>query len=187
MAQSLDELRARIKARLGAAAVVASDETTTRIEGVTHWHWTFVTDNAVLHEIAPRRAKSVPEAVLGRSRPEVWISDRYGGQQELAARHQVCLAHVLRDVQYAIERGDVVFAPKLRELLCWTIRIGKRRETLRACPKSSGAVSTACETPDEELDDGDRGHGGAGFDQRLDIFGEPTVAAEPGEGALDDP
>jgi len=39
-------------------------------------------------------------------------------------------AHVLRDVQYAIDRGDVAFAPKLRELLCWTIRIGKRRETL---------------------------------------------------------
>jgi hypothetical protein len=26
--------------------------------------------------------------------------------------HQVCLAHVLRDVQYAIDYGDSIFAPK---------------------------------------------------------------------------
>jgi hypothetical protein len=47
-------------------------------------------------------------------------------------------------------------------------------------------ISIACESPDEELDDGDGSHGGAGFDQLLDILGEPTVAAEPGKGALDD-
>jgi endonuclease YncB( thermonuclease family) len=37
------------------------------------------------------------------------------------------------------------------------------------------------------LDDGDCGHGGAGIDQLLDILGEPSVAAEPSEGALDHP
>ena len=102
MARSLDDLRGRIKARLKDAAVIASDETTTRIDGVTHWHWTFVTANAVLHEIAPRRAKAVAADVLGDHKPEVWVSDRYAGQQDLADQHQICLAHVLRDVQYAI-------------------------------------------------------------------------------------
>lgn len=131
MEHSLNELRQRIKAKLGGAAVIASDETTTRIDGITHWQWTFVTDRAVLHEIAPRRARAVAETVLGSHRPEVWVSDRYAGQQELAARHQVCLAHVLRDVQYAIDRGDEAFAPKLRELLRWAIRIGRRRDNLK--------------------------------------------------------
>lgn len=131
MAEPLDELRRRIKDRLADAAVIASDETTTRIDGITHWHWTFVTDRAVLHEIAPRRAKAVAEGILGDHRPEVWVSDRYAGQQELATHHQVCLAHVLRDVQYAIDRGDEAFAPKLRELLRWAIRIGRRRDELR--------------------------------------------------------
>lgn len=131
MAEPLDELCRRIKAKLQDAAVIASDETTTRIDGVTHWHWTFVTDDAVLHEIAPRRAKSVAENVLGDHRPEVWVSDRYAGQQDLATQHQVCLAHVLRDVQYAIDRGDEAFAPKLRDLLRWVIRIGRRRDELK--------------------------------------------------------
>jgi len=39
-------------------------------------------------------------------------------------------AHVLRDVQYAIDRGDEAFAPKLRNLLRWAIRIGRRRDDL---------------------------------------------------------
>jgi hypothetical protein len=41
------------------------------------------------------------------------------------------------------------------------------------------------QSPDEKLCDG--GHVGDDFDQLLDILGEPASAAEPGEGALDDP
>ena len=130
-ATPLEAARAAIRDRLREAAVIASDETTTRINGVTHWQWSFVSDTAILHEIAPSRAKAVAEGVLGEHRPEVWVSDRYAGQQELAKNHQVCLAHVLRDVQYAIDCGDTVFAPRLRDLLLWAIGIGRRRDQLR--------------------------------------------------------
>ena len=122
---------AAIKAKLLAARVIASDETSSRIDGTTWWHRVFVSAKAVLHKIAPRRAKAVAEAVLGEYRPAVWVSDRYAGQQDLAPAHQVCLAHVLRDVQYAIDCGDAVFAPRLRDLLRWTVRIGRRRQTLQ--------------------------------------------------------
>ena len=44
---------------------------------------------------------------------------------------QVCLAYVLRDVQYAIDAGEPQFAPARRRPLCWTIAIGRRRETLK--------------------------------------------------------
>src|SRR5512147_771025 len=120
-----------IKTRLLAARVIASDETTTRINGTIHWQWVFVSAKAVLHQIAPRRAKVVAEEVLGDRKPDIWVSERYAGQQELASAHQVCLAHVLRDVQYALDCGDTIFAPKLREPLRWAIRIGRRREAPR--------------------------------------------------------
>ncbi len=122
---------AAIKAKLLAARVIASGETTSRIDGTTWWHGVFVPAKAVLHTIAPRRAKAVAEAVPGEYRPAVWVSDRYAGQQDLAPAHQVCLAHVLRDVRYAIDCSDAVFAPRLRDLLRWTIRIGQRRQTLQ--------------------------------------------------------
>jgi transposase len=101
------------------------------IDGAAHWQWVFVSAAAVLHQIAPRRAKGAGEEVLGGRKPDIWVSDRYAGQQELASAHQVCFAQVLRDVQYAIDCGDTIFAPKLRELLRWAIRIGRRRDTLR--------------------------------------------------------
>lgn len=131
MAGQFDTACAAIKAKLLQARVIASDETTTRIEGVTHWQWVFVSEQAILHEIAPSRGRGVAAAVLDGHQPDVWVSDRYAGQQELGQTHQVCLAHVLRDVQYAIDCGDTVCAPKIRDLLRWTIRIGKRRPSLK--------------------------------------------------------
>ena len=68
---------------------------------------------------------------MGGHKPAVWVSDRYAGQQEMAVAHQVCLAHVLRDVQYAIDSGDTVFGPALARLLAWTIAIGRRRGELK--------------------------------------------------------
>lgn len=131
MQSGLDIARAAIKKKLQAATLIASDETTTRVNGMTHWHWVFLSDQAVFHEIAPSRAKRIAEQVLGGHRPQTWVSDRYAGQQDLAGTHQVCLAHVLRDVQYAIDCGDTVIAPKIRDLLRWTIGIGKRRPELK--------------------------------------------------------
>jgi transposase len=130
VAPSLETARRAIKEKLRAAEIIASDETTTRIGGVTHWQWVFVAGDVVLHEVAPRRAKAVAEAVLAGHRPQVWISDRYAGQQDLAGAHQVCLAHVLRDVQYAIDCGDGVTAPRIAERLAWAIDVGRRRDRL---------------------------------------------------------
>jgi len=129
-----------IRDKLLSAQIIASDETTTRTNGVTHWQWVFISDKAVLHKIAPRRARSVAEEVLGGHQPEVWVSDRYGGQQELGKEHQVCLAHVLRDVQYAIDSGDTIFAPKIRDHLRWAIRVGRRRADLKDTTLASYAA-----------------------------------------------
>lgn len=129
-----------IRDKLLLGKVIASDETTTRTNGITLWQWVFISDKAVLHKIAPRRARSVAEEVLGDHQPEVWVSDRYAGQQELGKEHQVCLAHVLRDVQYAIDCGDTIFAPQIRDHLRWAIRIGKRRHELKDTTLASYAA-----------------------------------------------
>jgi len=55
-----------------------------------------------------------------------------------AKDHQFCLAHLLRDIQYAIEGGDLILAPGLRHLLGEACAIGRRRDeltdrALRAC------------------------------------------------------
>jgi transposase len=85
----------------------------------------------VLHRIVPGRSGRVVGEVLAGHRPRTWVSDRWSGQLGHAACHQVCLAHVLRDVRYALDGGDAVLAPALRELLRRAVRIGWRRDRLK--------------------------------------------------------
>ena len=118
------------------ANVIGCDETgarlTTADQGTRmNWAWVLVSDTAVLHRIHPSRGREAITAVLGEHRPRCWVSDRWGAQQGHAETHQVCLAHVLRDVQYAIDAGEVCFAPALRRLLCWAIAVGRRRPDLK--------------------------------------------------------
>jgi transposase len=106
MQAPMADITKAIAEHLRTAGVIASDETTTRINGITKWQWVFLSSTAVLHRIVGSRARAVAEEVLGGHQPDVWVSDRYSGQQQIGRDHQVCLAHVLRDVQYAIDCGD---------------------------------------------------------------------------------
>jgi transposase len=110
--------------------VIASDETSARVKGKTHWQWTFVAKTAVLHRIAPTRGKIVPVEFLGAAKPNVWLSDRYAGQGKLGAAHQYCLAHLIRDAQYAIDAGDTIFAPGFKAFLQEACAVGRRRPDL---------------------------------------------------------
>ena len=45
--------------------------------------------------------------------------------------HQACLAHILRDAQYAIDCGDKIFAPGFKFLIKRALAIGRRRHKLK--------------------------------------------------------
>ena len=63
-------------------------------------------------------------------RPPAWVSDRLGSQAGWAEKHQACLAHLLRDAQYAIDSGDTVLAGRVIALLCRAIRVWRHRDRL---------------------------------------------------------
>ena len=101
-------------AALRQARVVASDETGVRIEGSNSYHWVFRCEDAVVHHAAPTRAASVVREIMGDHRPAVWLSDRYSAQQGHGQAHQTCLAHLARDVAYAVDAGDDPVAFRLK-------------------------------------------------------------------------
>ena len=119
-----------IDAEVRASPVIASDETSARVEGQTGWQWVFGSATAVAHRIAASRGKAVVSEFLEGAIPEVWVSDRLGAQMNHAKAHQVCLAHLLRDTRYAIEAGDKLFAPGFKFLLKRAFAIGRRRGSL---------------------------------------------------------
>ena len=120
----------RIEAEVRAASVIASDETSARVAGKTHWQWVFGCATAVRHVIAQSRGKAVVIGFLAGARPKVWISDRLAAQAGHAEQHQVCLAHLIRDAQFAIDDGDIIFAPGFKGLLKRACAIGRRRDEL---------------------------------------------------------
>jgi len=108
--------REQAVAALRRAKVVASDETGVRIEGSNSFHWVFRCRDAVVHHAAPTRASAVVREVMGDHRPAVWLSDRYSAQQNHGEAQQTCLAHLARDVAYALEVSD---APVPMRLSLW--------------------------------------------------------------------
>jgi transposase len=107
--------------------VIASDETSARVCGKTWWQWLFASASAVYHTIVPTRGKVVPVEFLGGAKPKVWISDRLAAQCKHAQAHQYCLAHLIRDAQFAIDAGDTVFAPGFKAFLKRACAIGRKR------------------------------------------------------------
>ncbi len=119
-----------ILARLRRARVVCSDETTVRVDGRTHWNWVFQNNEVVIHVIRHSRGAGVVGEVMAGHRPALWISDLYSAQQGHAAGWQICLAHQLRDCQFAIEAGDIIFAPRMKMLLLRAFALARRRHHL---------------------------------------------------------
>ena len=111
--------------------VVASDETSARVEGKNWWQWVLLSSTAVHHLIADSRGAAVLTAFLGETKPDVWVADRYAAQAGHGSQRQLCLAHLLRDAQYAVDAGDTGFAPGFQKLLRRAIAIGQRRPELK--------------------------------------------------------
>lgn len=127
---AFDDAVTAILARLRRSRVICSDETSVRIDGQTCWNWVFQNDQVVIHVIRKSRGACVISEVLDGHRPVLWVSDLYGAQQGHADAWQVCLAHQLRDCQYAIDAGDDVFAPRMKALLLRAVVLARRRHDL---------------------------------------------------------
>jgi transposase len=120
-----------IRDRLLSGTILQSDETSARVGKKTWWTWVFHNGDSACFLIRPSRGKAVVGEFLGAVRPDFWVSDRLAAQMGWARTgHQACLAHLLRDVQYAIDAGDISFAPGIKNLLKQAVAIGHRRDRL---------------------------------------------------------
>jgi len=127
LAAPLDE----IQSRLQYSALICSDETSARVQGKTEWEWVFQNPDVCFHVICPSRGANVIYAVLGEHTPTTWVSDMFSAQRcHPGQQWQVCLAHQLRDTQYAIDAGDDIFAPAMKQLFLSALAIHKRRDQL---------------------------------------------------------
>ena len=126
------EGQVRAVSSLRRAEVIASDETGVRIEGSNAYHWVFRSPEAVVHHASPTRAASVVREMMDGHRPAVWLSDRYTAQQGHGVAHQTCLAHLARDVAYAVEVSEDPVPWRLQLWLNTVFSLAERVTTLSA-------------------------------------------------------
>lgn len=141
----LDAEVGAILARLRRARVVCSDETSVRVDGRTCWNWVFQNNAVVIHVIRHSRGAGVVTEVMAGHRPALWVSDLYSAQQGHAADWQICLAHQLRDCQFAIEAGDAIFAPRMKMLLLRAFVLARRRHHLAETTRRQYRQRLECE------------------------------------------
>jgi transposase len=100
---------------------VVLDETGWRLGGDPAWLHTLVGPEATVYVVDPTRSGAVAERVLGRDYDGVMIHDGWSPYDDFPqARHQQCLAHLLRRAHELLEtatRGAVRFPRAVADIL----------------------------------------------------------------------
>ncbi|MDI9582878.1 MAG: IS66 family transposase [Acidobacteriota bacterium] len=147
-------LRAEAEAigeQVRASPVIGSDETGARVDGRNRWQWVFETAQASFHLIAHSRAARVIADFMGDAVPGVWVSDCFSAQLKAPTQaRQLCHAHQLRDLQFAVDAERSRFAYEMQRLLLTAQGLARRRAHLPA-DVFAGQVATVETTCDALL------------------------------------
>jgi transposase len=111
--------------------IVGSDETGLRMDGKNGWLWVIQTPQESYFAAVDSRAGRVLEELLGDAVIPIWCSDLYSAQLTASARRfSICNAHQLRNLEYASDAGDTVFAPAMQQLLRDGFHLAQQRDDL---------------------------------------------------------
>lgn len=109
------------------SAVIGCDETGAKVDGNKHWVWTYQTEElTVLAQSESRGLKAITshfregfgEAILCHDAWRTYFN--YSDN-----RHQLCCAHMLRELNYIVERYKSTWAEELRTLFRDAISLKK--------------------------------------------------------------
>lgn len=104
----------QIKELLQQSKWVGSDETSIRINGQTWWRWVWQNDKLTYFVSVSSRAYQVVKDFFGESFQGILLHDCYGAQlATVASKHQLCLAHLIRELLFLIDFEKSMWAFKM--------------------------------------------------------------------------
>jgi transposase len=119
-----------IQERVHQSEVVGSDETGCRVNGKKHWFHVWQTRlHTFIVSFATRGHKVMEEYFPGGFIQSFYVSDCWGSQLKVAARaHQLCMAHLLRELTNFVENLKSEWSAQMKELFLCAIEL-KRKMT----------------------------------------------------------
>jgi transposase len=108
-----------IKAEISTSSVVGSDETGAKVNGEKWWIWTWQNVlNTFIVASANRGSKTINSVFSNGFVNATLLSDRWSAQLKTYAKnHQLCLAHLLRDLTFLEELEKHPFSTAFKTLL----------------------------------------------------------------------
>lgn len=109
----------RIKENIQESSVIGSDETSARVNGVNWWIWVWqtVTDTFLIASKS-RGYQTILEEWENGFIKAALVSDRWAAQLKTTVRlHQICLAHLLRDIIFVEEIEESEFIKELKTFI----------------------------------------------------------------------
>lgn len=97
-----------IQNEIGKSKVVGSDETSCRVDGEKGWIWTWQNDYLTFLKYSPDRKAKIISDTFPKGLPNsILVHDCLPAQFKIdCLGHQICTAHLLRELNYFIEKGD---------------------------------------------------------------------------------
>lgn len=97
-----------IKERIELATCVGTDETGVKVNGKKHWMWTWQNDKLTYIVCSDNRGfKTIEEAFENGLPNATLVHDRWASHFKMDAKaHQICIVHLLRDLNYIRELYD---------------------------------------------------------------------------------
>jgi len=114
-----------IKDNIEKSTVVGADETGTKIDGKKGWIHTYQNPLNTLIIASPSRGSTVQETEFPNGFPNAtFISDAWPAQLKTPAKnHQLCIPHLIRDLNFFIEAFEDDWAKRVKELFLKSIRL----------------------------------------------------------------
>jgi transposase len=118
MQRQTKEIVQTIKQIVMDAPWIGADETGTRVAGKKYWEWVWQSPLASYFVIDHRRGYGVVKEQFTESYQGVLCHDCWSAQNNTpAGAHQLCHAHLLRNLQYAVDAERSAWAYRVQRLL----------------------------------------------------------------------
>lgn len=119
---------ALIKERLETSKAVGADETGVKVNGKKHWYWTWQNNKLTYITVSPNRGIQTIEQNFPKGLPNsVLIHDCWKSHfRTQAISHQLCIAHLTRELNYLAEKYKEDWPKRFKDLLNKATELKKR-------------------------------------------------------------
>ena len=116
-----------IKDEIENSTQIGGDETGAKVNGKKWWVWTWQNAFVTFISISSSRGKVVIDKLFPNGFINAVLnSDRWRSHLNTYAKgHQLCIAHILRELKYLIESEKTIWAENLKQLLLKSLKLKK--------------------------------------------------------------